>query len=236
MGEFVESTKEASRGGFQGIKKIRGLLIDLKLVPPPESWDTTRLQIQGTLEDAVILEMFPGEEEFELKDGKYSFLVSYAEEGKIPHANSAYMKCFVASAEKLGKKPSEFIGEYVTLEKIPTVLFKQTVVGDDKKPILDGEGKKTYEDIISTSAFSFVADETADSENIKDYVRNLISGLNQKASLRKLLIDTRAKQFPEFKQMLSDGTLAEYLELVVVEDKFWKQEEATDEDSGQDNS
>ena len=34
MGNFVESTKEASRGGFQGIKKIRGLLTKLEKVPP----------------------------------------------------------------------------------------------------------------------------------------------------------------------------------------------------------
>ena len=220
MSDFVESTKEASRGGFQGIKKVRGLLVDLKLVDPPESWDTTRRQLQGTLEETAILEMFPGEEEFELKDGKYTFLIGYAEEGKTPHANSPYMKCWVASAEKVGKKPSDFIGQVVTLDKVATVLFKQAKLDDKKKPILDEEGKKVYEDVIVTSTFSFVADETADSENIKDYIRSKIVGLNQKAALRQLLIDTRAKQFPEFKEMLNNGTLADYLELVIVNEKF----------------
>lgn len=222
MAGFIESTKEASKGGFQGIKKVRGLLVDLKLVDAPESWDTTKLQLQGTLEEAAILEMFLGEEEFELKEGKYSFLISYAEEGKTPHANSAYIKCWVASAEKLGKKPSAFVGQQVTLDRIPIVLFKRTIVGEDKKPILDEAGEKTYEDIVSTSCFSFIPDETADSENIKDYVRGKVVGLNQKAALRPLAMDTKIKQFPEFKQRLNDGTLAEYLGLSLVDEKFQK--------------
>lgn len=236
MSDFVESTSEASRGGFQGIKKIRGLLIELKKVPPsftdvPEwagkNWEP-REQIEFTLEDAVILEMFPGEEDFELKDGKFVGWVSYAAEGKTPHANSSYMKCWVASAEKMGKKPSDFIGQYVTLEKIPTVLFKQPELGEDKKPLLDDEGKKIYKEIVTDKTFCFVADETADSENIKAYIVELIDGLNQKAALRKLLVDTRAKQFPEFKEALNSGTLADMLEMVVVDGKFERPEPIED--------
>jgi len=235
MSDFVESTKEASRGGFQGIKKIRGLLTEMKRVPPPEGWGSDygepKDQIKFTLEDAAILEMFPGEEEFELKDNKFVGMVPYAVEGKNPHSNSSYMKCWVASAERMGKKPSEFIGQYVTLEKIPVVLFKQGIRGEDKKPLLDEDGQKIYKEVETTNTFSFVPDETSDSENIKDYIRDLVSGLNQKATLRKLLVDPKAKQFPEFKEALQDGTLAKMLNLALEDDKF-VEIKVEDEDSG----
>ena len=130
----------------------------------------------------------------------------------------------------MGKKPSELVGQYVTLEKIPTVLFKQPKLGEDKKPLLDEDGKKVYEEIVADKVFCFVADETVDSGNVKEYVRGLVKGLTQKAALRKLLLDLRAKRFPEFKQRLSDGTLAAYLELVVVDNQF--QEPGGSEDTG----
>ena len=91
--------------------------------------------------------MFPGEEEFELKDNKFVGWVGYAAPGKTPNANSPYIKCWVASAEKLGKRPSEFIGQYVTLEKIPTILFKRPEIGPDKKALLNEAGEKVYEEI-----------------------------------------------------------------------------------------
>jgi hypothetical protein len=227
MSDFVESTKEASRGGFQGIKKIRGLLTSLKKVPAPDFGEggVAREQIEFVLEDATILEMFPGEEEFELKDGRFVGWVPYAPEGKTPHANSSYMKVWVASAERLGKKPSDFIGEYVTLEKTPTVLFRRPLLGEDKKPLLDDEGNKLYEEITTDRVFGFVADETADSEAIKERVKALVLGLNQRAALRELLVDPRLKHFPEFKDMLNNGTLADYLGLVVVDGKFEEPEE-----------
>ena len=224
MGDFVESTREASRGGFQGIKKVRGLLVDLKRVPPNPNWGNEygdpKDQIEFTLEDAAILEMFPGEEEFELKDNKFVGWVSYAAAGKTPHANSGYIKVWVASAERLGKKPSDFKGQYVTLDKIPTVLFKQPELDENKKPLLDDEGKKIYKEISTDKVFGFIPDETANSEDVKDYIKTLVIGLNQKAALRKLLTDTRAKQFPEYKMMLNGGTLAAFLGLEIIDDKF----------------
>jgi len=127
--DFVETTKEASRGGYQGIKKIRGLLSDLQKVDPNPNFTDTgfgppKEQIQVKLEDAVVLEVFEGEDEFELKDGAFTFWVPYAVPGKKPGANTIYMKCWVASAEDLGKTPSEVKGEYVTLERKLVTLFK----------------------------------------------------------------------------------------------------------------
>ena len=218
MSDFIESSDEASRGGFQGIRKIRGLLVGMKRIPPrftESAFGEPKEQIEFVLDDAVILEMFPGEDDFELKDNRFTGWVSYAVAGKTPHANSAYMKCWVASAEKMGKKPSEFIGEYVTFEKLPTVLFKQPELGEDKKPLLDEEGRKIYREVSTDKVWCFVPDEEADSENVRAYIRNLVCGLNQKAALRKLLIDSKAKQFPEYKEALNNGTLADMLELQV---------------------
>jgi hypothetical protein len=207
---LIESTKEASKGGFQGIKKVRGLLVKMSddPIPPPESWETTKLQVQVFLEDCTVLEMFPGEENFELNEGKYNFYIAYADPGKKPHSSSAYMKCWVASAEKMGKKPSDFIGQYVTLEKIKTKLFDQR-----------NKETKELEPVYSENCFSFVQDETASSDNVKAYITDLVVGLNRKAALRKLITDTRAKQFPEYKDMLSKGTLAAELGFTIGDDE-----------------
>ena len=239
----VESEKELSVGGFQGIKKIRGLLVDIDVTAPPETWENQERQVVVVkMEDTVVLEMFGDEEPFELKDGKFNFYIPYVEAGKKPHQNSIYAKCWLASAKELGKLPSEFIGSYVTLEKQPRLLFQKPVIDPaTKKATLGEDGKKVLEDILAVDQagrpnhFCFVADETSDSSNVREYIRDLVTGLNQKAALRKLLIDTKAKQHPEYKVALNEGTLADMLELVIVDNKFQKPEE-TDESPGQDNT
>lgn len=233
---FIESSKEASRGGFQGIKKVRGTLLDVDLVDPPESWSTTKKQVKVTLGDAVVLEMFPGEDPFELKDGNFSFYVPYADEGKTPNANTVYMKVWVASAEKLGMslygkemKPSEFKGQTVTLEKVKIKLFDAPKVDKEtKKPILGEDGKKVMEEVWSVDQsgrpnhFSFVVEEKASDQSVKDYVKSLINGLNPKAAYRAIAIDQKTKNFGELKDNLSaDPTkFAESMGMTLVDDKF----------------
>ena len=166
----------------------------------------------------------------ELKDGMYGFLVPYVVAGKKPHQNSVYARCWLASAKELGKLPSQFIGEYVTFEKQPRLLFQTYEMEDDgtgrKRPRLDENGEKIKVDVLAVNKdglpnhFCFVADETAEEGSVQDYIRGLVVGMNQKAALRKLLIDPKARQFPEFKNRLNEGTLAEYLGLVIVDDKF----------------
>jgi hypothetical protein len=212
MGDFIESSKEASRGGFQGIKTIRGLVKNIRKDKPPAMWEDQKTElIYVDLEDAAVLEMFPGEDDFELKEGKYTFSYKYAKPGKSPTSGTPYMKCLVASAEKQGKKPSEFIGQVVTFSKIPVLLFKM-------------KNKETgaIEEVKTENYFSFVADEGADSTNVKEHIINLILGKNIKAAQRELLVDTRAKQFPEYKDALKAGTLADKLGLVIIDDKFAK--------------
>jgi len=228
LGKFVESSKEAARGGFRGIKKVRGMVLDIDRMPPPEGWDTEKDQIQVKLDDAVVLEMFEGEEDFELKDGKFSFLYPYAEGDARPSANGPYMRCLVASAEKLGKKPSEFIGQVTTFEKLPTKLFSTRPQKDaNGKAIPKGEdGKFPLVDVITSDYFCVVEDEGADSENFRQYASEALVGLGQKAARRKIISDPRLKQAEaELKTRLDNGTLAEYLELVVDKDGKFQEPE-----------
>lgn len=231
MPGFIESAAEASVGGFQGIKKVRGLFVKLDgPVPPPASWsgENNKQQLVAYLEDATVLEMFGGEEIIELKDNKFNFYIPYAEEGKVPNANSIYIKGWVASAEEVGKKkPSQFVGEYVTFEKTIRVLFKKPQIDPaTKKPVLDAEGKKILEEIKTVDSngrpnhLFFVPDSGQDSGDVKNYIKGILVGLNKQAALRKLMVDGRAKQFPEYKDKLKDGTLAAELGLTLVDEVF----------------
>lgn len=231
----IEQESEFSVGGFQGIKKIRGMLVDIDVVDPPEQWENQERQVvKVSLEDTTVLEMFGDEGSFELKEGKFNFFIPYTTPPAKPHANSIYSKCWIASAKELGALPSAFIGQYVTLEKQARLLFKKPIFEDDgtgkKKVKLDEDGEKIYEEIFAANElgrpnhFCFTADEAADSVNIKDHIKKLVTGLNEKAALRKLLVDQKAKQFPEYKDKLNAGTLAEYLDLDIVDGKFVKPE------------
>ena len=228
----VENEKELVVSGFQGIKKVRGLLVSIDVVDPPESWErnSDRQVVKVDLVETVVLEMFGDEEAMELKDGKFGFYIPYVESGKKPHQNSIYSRCWLASAKELGSLPSQFIGQFVTLEKQPRLLFQQYSMEDDgtgKKILkLDENGDKVKVDVLAVNQaglpnhFCFVADETANSNSIQEYIRDLVVGLNQKAAQRALLLDQKAKQFPEYKERLNAGTLAKYLGLRIVEDKF----------------
>ena len=222
--EFIETTAEAGLGGYQGIKKVRGLLVDLKKIPARvvegAEWEPKE-QIEGSLEDAAILEYFPNADEFELKDSKFTFWVPYAAEGKVPHANSIYIKCWVASSETAGKKPTQFKGEYVTLERQDRLLFKTK-----RKDEETGESETIEVHSVnkaglpSSGSWCFITDETADSDTVKDYVRDLLVGKNEKAALRELLTNARAKQFPSYKEALKAGVIADLLDIELVDGKY----------------
>ena len=222
---FVETTAEAAVGGFQGIKKVRGLLISLEKVsgkvPEGADWEP-KDQIEGKLEDAVLLEMFPNADDIELKDSKFTFWVTYAAEGKTPTSGSTYMRCFCASSEEIGRKRvSENKGEYVTIERQDRILFKTKAKNKETEKMETIEVHSVGQNgLPSSGSWCFVSDETADSGTVKDYVRELVVGLNEKSALRALLTDSRAKQFPSFKTSLQAGTLAEELGLSIEEGKF----------------
>jgi len=235
----IEDEKQLSVGsGFQAIKKIRGLLNVIDVTDPPESWENREKQVVFVeLEDVIILEMFNDEEAPNLTDNKFSFYIPYAKAGKTPTKGSIYNKCWFTSAKELGFKPSSRMGQYVTLEKQDRLLFPfyadesemegNTEValdenGKRKTKVVDGIEKvlvnlyaRTKEGI--PNHFCFVEDETADSDNVKLEIRDLIMGLNESAALRKLVSNPKAKQFPEFRDKFKSGALLDELGLKWVE-------------------
>lgn len=209
MGNFVESTKEAARGGFKNIKTVKGLVVKMDVVDPPEGWQSTKKLFKVWLEDAVILEYFEEGDEMELKDGKFEFSYTYAEAGKKPSGIGTYMRCLVAPLEKAGKKPSQFIGQVTTFSKIPVVGFKT------KNKETGEEETVMYED-----SFGVVLDDSQTKQATNDYIKKAVTGLNSKATLKFLLTDSRAKNFPEYKDALNTGKLGEMLGLKVENDIF----------------
>ena len=211
MGNFIESTKEASKGGFQNIKAVRGLVINVDVVDPPATWkDATKKQFKIWLDDAAIIERFDPSDDFELKENKFEFQYPYAEPGKKPSAVGPYMRCLVAVLEAVGKKPSELIGQVVTFRKTPTDA------GFDSKNKETGEKKK----VVYDQYFVPVEDEGAANINTLAYMKEGLKGKNIKAALRWLIMDDRAKQLPEFKDALNDGSLATKVGLVLVNETF----------------
>lgn len=211
---FVESTKEASVGGYQGIQKIRGVLVRLENKaskftegfggkPAPN-------QIEFELSDAAILAMKANEDEFELSDGKFVGWETYAAPGKVPHKNSTYMRCWVASAEALGKAPSQFMNEYITLERVDTLLFKRKKEGTDET-----------EEIRTDKHWCFVRDEE-DSGDIVELITGLVVGIHKDAVVRVLLLNDRAKQFPMYKDAAAAENLAEVLPTVKLVDDVYQ--------------
>jgi hypothetical protein len=231
MGSLTQSTKQAAKSGFQGIKKVRGLLTSLEPVSPPEGWNTDKMQAEAVLGDAAILEMAEGVEEFELKNNKFSCMWNTGLTKEQFDNNQASPKwapwvcAAVASAEKLGKTPKDFVGTVVTLERQTVKQFSHRPNKDkDGKPIEKGDDGKYPLVDVTTDSFCFVADEGSNSENTKKYAQEILVGLGQKAAQRKLVTDPKLNQFPELKEKFANGTLAEYLELEVVDGKFQKSE------------
>jgi len=243
--DFIESTAEATVGGFRAIKKIRGLLTDIQKVDPNPNFTASEYgppkeQIQFTLEQAAILEVFPSETAPELREGKFTDWIPYALPGKSPSSGSVYMRTWVASSEELGKeecgqptKPSARLNTWVTLERQRKFLFKRPMMEKDEntkkeKPIVDAEGNKIYEEFWTPRSaeereryFCFVGDEGASSKGLEEHIRDGLNGSTEPTAMRFLVMDARAKQFPEYKDTLKAGglvALAEKLGMQVGED------------------
>lgn len=195
----IFSSNEASKGGFQAVLAVQGKLVSIERVASKfeTNWDgegTPPDQAEVTLEDAMILEMGEGEPEPELKDGKFTFWMTYAQPGKPkPHKNTFYVKGFLASGEKLGIFP-DWRDKFVTLRRQEVVLFKRR---NDA-----GELEE-----IKQSSFVFVGEEASGQAPIDDYVKELIVGKNKSSALRAVLMDNRAKQYSDIVSAVRDGSI-----------------------------
>ena len=221
MGEdLIFRSDEASKGGFQAIRRVTGTLASVKRVASKFTQTDDRVpkdQAEVVLDDAEILEMDVGEPEPELKEGRFTYWMNYALPGKEKaHQNTFYVRGFLKSAEALAKERgipngglNDLMGTAITLERKEIVLFKRKVEGSDEKEEI------TQENLV------FATDSDADAGvDITEHVRGLVVGLNEKAALRNLLMDSKAKRHPEYKDALNGGTLADMLGITVVDGVF----------------
>lgn len=223
--DLIFRSDEASKGGFQAIKKVTGILVSVKRMPSKfeETTDdegrtrTPKDQAEVALEDALILEMDEGEPEPELKDGKFTYWMNYALPGKEkPHQNTFFVRGFLKSAEKLAQERGIPGGTYkdlfntvVVLERQEIVLFKRKIEGSDDK-----------EEITQANLVFASDDDASEGIAIVEHIKGLVLGLNKQAALRNLLMDNRAKRYPEYKDALANDTLAEMLGLEVIDGIF----------------
>lgn len=204
MSDIAFSSKEATKGGFQAIKKFEGNLIEHKKIAnkfaKPEDTKPAPEQIEVYFEDVVILEMADGEPEVELKDNKFSLLFNYALPGRKPHKNSKWIAGYVKSAEEAFKKsPKELEGERLIMEQRDTFLFKSK----DKDTGVE-------EDIIVPCFVFTSGDGGVDPE---ERVKGIILGKNKAAAYRAVMLDNYTKRLPEITSKVQNGEPVAGLEM-----------------------
>lgn len=216
--DLIGRSSEASKGGFQGILKLQGLLASVER--KPSSFETSSFgtgppkdQAEVVLEDTIILEMEEGEPEPDLTDDKFTFWMNYAAPGKPKaHQNTFFVKGFCASAEAVQKEMGnaeggykDFIGTVVTLERQRVFLFKRPSKEEE------GEDEEFY-----SENFVFASGGDESPEDMDDHLRGLMVGKNQAATLRAVMMDVKGKRLgsaAEIRTMFTDGSLAKRLGL-----------------------
>lgn len=207
---IVESTADAVVTGLKAVKKVRGKLVNLGLTESTFTDNKGRIKIQykGELENASVLEWLPNSQPFDLKDGHFSFFMPYSHKDGAtiakPSVDSPYMKTWVASCEAAGKKPSEFKGEFITIEQVEYPWF------DVSTKNVDGTITKKS---VTVQMWKMVNDEKADSPAVIEHVTKLLIGKNQNAALRELMVDQRASQYPVYKDALKAGGIETLLKI-----------------------
>lgn len=204
--DVIFRTGEASKGAFQGIRKVQGRLTSIKRIP--SRFETTfdgkgepSDQVEITLEDAAILVMDEGEPEPELRDDAFTFWLTYAQPGKPkPHKNTFYVKGFLASGEALGIFP-EWQDKFVTLERQEIVLFKRR---NEEGELMD----------ITQESYVLVDGEAGvDAPSVDEYVKTMLVGKNKSAALRVVLLDNRIKHRTDIVAAVRDGSIVARLGL-----------------------
>lgn len=231
---IIGKSSEATKGGFRAIIEIEGDLCPVKRVPPPPEftgWGNKPPSDQAeiTLESAIIRKMEEGEPEPELQDDRFRTWMTYAGQGKPkPNANSFFAKYFVTSAQELDSKRRgvkledgdlhNIEGTRVILRRESKFIFKKRKEGTDPE-------NPEYDEVYQENYVVVVDEEAGDDVNMDDHITGLVVGNVSSVAKRNLLMDARAKQHPEYKKALDDGSLAELLGLEVVDGKFTQKEE-----------
>lgn len=225
--ELFSGSYDTSRGGIAGIRKFRGIFMGAKR--KASRFEENRFRpdrdpdddLECTFTEVVILRMEEGEEEPELKDSTLRIRYTYAPAGKFrPSPNKVVSQGFAKSAEALW----EAKGQQVKDEKgKPTKGWKDLVgelcTMDWRDDIKCGKIKEKEGETRELVGKGFVFVENDASEgvvDIKQAVREAVIGLNKPAAKRALLRHNKIRDFPEYKEALDNGTLAEMVGLELV--------------------
>jgi len=219
---IIFDPKDASKGAWQGIRKIEGVLQQPKLVPSKfkrtdpktnKEIDDPKLQIEVKLTEAEILEMEPGEVKPDLKDDTYTFWMGYALPGAKPSGLSFYMAAFSASGKLLAKARAtdpaaldtvtwqNLIGTRVTL--VYVIDYHLGTLKDKKKGTEEEAKGKGW--IFDTSGTGDVK------EDINTHAKKLVVGFKPSAAKRNLMLDARTKRDASWKAALDDGSIEKKL-------------------------
>ena len=229
--DIIDRPEDASKGGFQAIKKVEGVLQPLKRVAsrfesgygtnPDGTPKAANDQVEIVLEEAIILEMEEGEPIPELQEDRFTTWMTYAPPGKEkPSKNTFFVKGFCVVGTELAKARGlshtieggevvstwrDLVNTRICLEKREVFLFKR------RKEV----GSEEFEEFWQTNYVPVECGEEA--SDLNDYVRGLIVGKNSVAAKRAVLLDSRAKRYPEYKEAIDAGTICDLVGVVLDE-------------------
>uniref|UniRef100_A0A6M3JMQ8 Uncharacterized protein n=1 Tax=viral metagenome TaxID=1070528 RepID=A0A6M3JMQ8_9ZZZZ len=206
---IIGLSKEATESGFKAILKVTGVLTPLKRKESTfknDDGSPSKDQVELVLEDAIVLQMANNLPIPELKDDRFMDWMPYAKRGEQPSKQSAFVRGFVKSAEKLQEahgKPEcgwrEYVGEVVTLERLPiSWTFNKGKDNEEKKEVL---------------SWHFV-DNGDSTLGLDEAVAKLIEGKSPQMAARDIMMDARTKNQQDIRNAVRSGQPIAGLEVI----------------------
>jgi len=213
---IISRSEQAVSSGLSAILEIEGNLEPLKRVPG-KKFDTdpedkvVKDQVEVKLTDAIIREMEGSQPEPELKDDEWRTWYPYALPGhNEPSKQSKFTRVFAKSAEKLWADRKETDKGWRDLVGTRVVLRKQPL-----KYKIEGE-------TIETFAYGFIEGDEQP-QDIDAHVAGLIEGKDKATALRAVMMDSKAKRDPKYKEAIKLGQ--DIAGLTLVDGAYVKAEE-----------
>ncbi len=217
--DFNDKSTEGEVSGLRAIVEIEGLLQmpvrqagKLFEGDPPDKVVKDQLKVQLT--EAAIREMLPGVEEPELKDDTFTFWLSYALPGhQDASPQSAYKRGFCKSAEAINQKRGNMdaaTGKPMGWKSLvgQRVVMRQTPISWKISDPDTGEKKET-----KSKTWTFV-DDSSTPADLDAIVAGLIAGKDKSEAMRIVVMDSKVKRDPKYKEAIKAGQSVAGMELV----------------------
>jgi len=204
---IISFSSQAKASGLNAIVEIEGDLQPLKREPGKkfEGDNPDKVvndQVKVTLTNAVVREMDEGVAEPELKDDTWNHWITYAPPGILePSKKGKFTQVFAKSAEKLWEDRGEPGKGWRDLVGTRVVLRRTT-----RKYKIEGE-------TVESVCYVFVEGEE-NPEDIDAHVAKLIDGKDPATAVRLVMMDSKAKRDPKYKEALKARQACAGLELI----------------------